>query len=383
MNMRALLSLLNVAALVFAGPALAKGQSETTGYVDDVDQRCQAWAPSMLAQRDYVLRYAGGCKNGRAEGKGKAEWLYRYAELKLKAAWEGEFRNGVFLDGQPIKGTIEPAPGDRYIVAAGSVPGADVFFLSRSPQDGPMVLCQVDQVALLPGANVDVSDDTTAQRIMEAGIRIYRNVCPSSSRQTNIGIFAEPIKPRKNGMLPNPVASARHDPNADKLTSYSNSAAEKIRQAKRQAEYAQKQDEARKQFNSFSRQHSIAAWVTVQQLEENPFRWEGKTVGVIVRNERLLTRDTALVQSGFRDWSPYLQLTGITPEFPDSRRTVLLAAKVGKRERPADATEGSTATLVTVRHIDSRTCERDGCGDWLSWMSGNNDLVWGEPYVVH
>jgi hypothetical protein len=64
----------------------------------------------MLGQYDYALRYRGDCKNGRADGKGKAEWLYRFAEMKVKASWEGDFRNGVFLDGQKIKGKVEPVP---------------------------------------------------------------------------------------------------------------------------------------------------------------------------------------------------------------------------------------------------------------------------------
>lgn len=378
--MRLISPLLTVAALVAAVPAVAKGHGDETGYVQDIDQRCQAWAPSMLGQSDYALRYTGGCKNGRAEGKGKAEWLYRYAEMKVKAAWEGEFRNGVFLDGQKIKGSVEPVRGDKYIVGMGSVPGAEVFFISRSPQDGPMALCHLDQVALVAGPKADISDDTAVQAMMEAGIKAYQAACPGGSRYPNVGVFSEAIKLRPNGMLPNATAVARYDTDSGKLGSYSNSAAEKARQARQQAEYAKQQEEARKQFQAFSRKNGIAAWVTARQLDENPFRWEGKTVGLVVRIDRMLTRDTALVQNGFGDWWPGLQLTGVTPDFPDSRRSVLLAATVGKRERLADARNNDGATLVTLSHVDSRACERSGCGEWFIWARGNDELVWGEPY---
>lgn len=379
--MRILLPLLTIATVSATGPVLAKGSGETTGYTDDLDQRCQVWAPSMLGQRDYALRYTGGCKNGRAEGKGKAEWLYRYAEMKVKAAWEGEFRNGVFLDGQKIKGSVEPVPGDRYVVAMGSVPGADVFFISRSPQDGPVDLCRVDQVSLMAGPKVDMADDAVVQGMMEAAIKNYQAACPKGgTRYPNVGVFTEPIKPRPNGMLPNAAAIARYDSDSGKLGSYSNSAAEKARQAKQQAEYAKQQEEARKQFQAFSRKNGIAAWVTARQLDENPFRWEGKTVGLVVRVDRMLTRDTALVQNGFGDWWPGLQLTGVTPDFPDSRRSVLLAAAVGKRERLADARNNDSATFVTLHHVDSRACERSGCSEWFTWTHGNDELVWGEPY---
>src|ERR1035437_9233175 len=145
--------------LATTNSAIARSNAETTGFVDDVDGRCQLSAPSMLGPPDYPLRYTGTYKNRRAEGKGKAEWLYRYAEMKVKSAWEGEFRNGVFLGNQKIKGAVEPVQGDRYLVEMSAVNGADVVFISRSPQDGPMQLCTVEQVALVLSARVAAADD--------------------------------------------------------------------------------------------------------------------------------------------------------------------------------------------------------------------------------
>lgn len=362
--------------------AIAKGGGSTSDYAKDINGRCEVWGPSMLNQRDYALRYTGACKNGRADGKGKVEWLYRYAaDMKVKAVWEGEFRNGVFLDGQKIKGNIEPQPGDRYVVGMGSIAGAEVRFISRSPQDGPMELCKVDQVALVLSPKIDPSHDEQVQRAMEDGAKAYFGACPDSHRRVNVGIFTEALKLQPNGRLPNPLASARYDADSGKLSNYTNEAAKKARQARHQAEYSQKQETAHKQFNDFSRKHGIVAWVTVQQLEENPFRWEDKTVGLVVRLDQMVSRDSALVRSGFRDWGPSIQLTGISPDFPDSRRSVLLAAKVAKRERLADGNDKSPL-FTTLRHVDSRACESEGCNDWLMWVRGDRELVWGEPYTA-
>lgn len=380
--MRLFIASLATALILPTSPVLAKGSGDTTGFTDDIDGRCQVWAPSMLGQRDYALRYRGACKNGRADGKGKAEWLYRYAEMKVKATWEGDFRNGVFLDGQKVRGSVEPVSGDKYIVAMGNVPGAELFFIARSPQDGPMALCKVDQIALVPGPRLDVTDDDAVQHVMEAGIKAYQDACGKGTRYPNVGIFTEAIKPRPNGMLPNPVANARYDSDTGRLNGYSNDAANKTRQAKQQAEFTQKQDDVRKQFNAFSSKHGIAAWVTARQLEENPFRWEGKTVGVVVRLDRMLTRDTAIVRGALLDWEPGLQLRGITPDFPDSRRSVLLAAKVGKRERLPDDKEQNGATFVTLNHVESKICERGGCSDWFIWARGDRELIWGEPFTA-
>ena len=268
--MRTKLSLILALTLAPAGLALAgKGSADTTGFTDDVDGRCQVWAPSMLGQRDYALRYHGSCRNGRADGKGKAEWLYRYAEMKVKASWEGDFRNGVFLDGQKIKGSIEPVSGDKYVVDMGSVSGADVLFISRSPQDGPLELCKVEQVALVLGPKVVAADEEQVKRVMNDGAGVYRKTCPNG-RNLRVGVFTEPVKPRPNGMLPNPVASARVDDETGNLSGYSNEAAAKAQREKDQAEYAKKQEDARKQFNEFSRKQGITAWVTAQQIEGKP-----------------------------------------------------------------------------------------------------------------
>jgi hypothetical protein len=94
----------------------------------------------------------------------------------------------------------------------------------------------------------------------------------------------------------------------------------------------------------------------------------------------MVSRDTALVRSGLRDWGRSLQLTGITPDFPESRRSVLLAATVGKRQALADSSESNNVTYTTLHRLDHRVCEREACSDWFIWARGERELVWGEPY---
>ena len=371
------LALLALTALPLQ-PALADGAA---GYVSDVGGRCALWAPSMLDSREYAVRYAGACRNGRAEGQGRAEWLYRHAEMKVKASWEGEFRNGVFLDGQRIKGWVEPVAGDRYVVTMGKVDDAERFFISRGPQDGPMALCRIDRVALVlgPGADADAGDEEKVRRLMESGARFYRESCPQGSRRPDVGVFTEALAARPNGMLPNPAAQARYDADSGALLAYRNEAADQAREVRKRAEFAQRQEEARERFNEFSARNGIVAWVTTRQLDENPFRWEGKTVGVVVRLERMLARNAALVKSGLHEHGRLVQLLGITPDFPESRRAVLVAAQVGDRQRAVDGSD-SAATYAILRHVDSRVCESDGCGDWLIWARGERRLTWGEAF---
>jgi hypothetical protein len=358
-------------------PALA---DQPRNFVSDVDGRCTLWAPSILTRNEYAVRYSGGCRNGRAEGRGKAEWLYRYAEMKVKARWEGEFRNGVFLDGQDVKGWVEPLAGDRYVVSVGKIDDARIFFVSTSPQDAPMNLCRIDRVALVLAPNADAGNEDEVQRLMRDAARHYRQACPKGSRSPNIGVFTEMIAARANGLLPNPVVFARYDAESGKLADYRNDAADAAHQTRQNAEFAQKLSETKKRFDEFSVRNKVDAWVTTRQLDENPFRWEGKTVGVVVRLDRMLARDVALVRSGLGGSSRRVQLTGITPDFPESRRAVLVAAEVGTRQPTSDGSDAGI-TYTTLRRVDDRVCEDESCGDWLIWSRGEQRLTWGEAYA--
>ena len=74
-----------------------------------------------------------------------------------------------------------------------------------------------------------------------------------------------------------------------------------------------------------------------------------------------------------------MQLHGITPDFPDHTHTVLLAARVGKREPIAG---GSSRIAVTpITRIDGATCTKDSCYDWLDWTRGDDRIHWGDPYT--
>ncbi len=361
---------------------MAYASENPGGYTTDLEGHCQVWAPSMLGGRDYPVRYTGACRNGRAEGRGKAEWLYRYADMRVKTAWEGEFRNGVFLDGQAINGHVEPLPGDRYLVDMGTIGAGKLRFVSRSPQTAPLRLCQVEMVVLELNNATDAQEESRSKdAILKAGQR-YRELCPQG-RDADVALAPAPLTPRPNGTLPPLPAQARYALDSGTLSGYRNEITSKLQQERQKAEYAQGQEKALQQFNDFSQKNAIAAWLTLQQLNENPFRWEGKTVGLVVRLDQMLTRDSALVDSGLKEWAEPLWLKGISPDFPGSDRAVLLAARVGQREvvTPASNKGRTDGQYVVVRHVDSRTCERPTCSEWFFWSRNDRQISWGQPYT--
>jgi hypothetical protein len=350
---------------------------EQNGYVKAEGGVCAVWAPTTLRRQDeYALRYSGGCKNGFAEGKGKAEWLFRYARMKPQSVWEGEFRKGIFLNGNKVDGFVEPVPGDRYLVPQGKVEdAADLFFVSRSAQNGPLELCNVEflRLSLKPGTNV--ADAALAQKLMQEAGRRYRKTCPDNQQEIRVGLHTEPFKVTSNNLLPDPVAEARVDARGA-LAGYHNRAAETAQQEKSKVAYRQQQAESRQRFYAFSRKNGIHAWVTLQQLDENPFRWEGKTVGLRVRLDRMLMRDSARIQPASQGEWGAARLVGVTPDFPDSQHSVLVAVRVGKREAlPAEQGE----EYLTLFHIDSRVCEEGNCSDWLMGVT-SAEVNWGKPF---
>ena len=372
-------SLFVLIAVLFAGlvsiPAFADSY-EQTGYVKSEGGACAVWGPSYLRRQDeYALRYSGGCKNGLAEGKGKAEWLFRLARMKPKSVWEGKFRQGVFLNGNKINGAIEPAPGDRYLVPQGKAGDADLLFVSRSAQDGPLELCRVESLRLSLPSGANAANGERVKNLMREAGKRYRQACPNDKQEIRVGIHTTPFKVTPNHLLPDPQAEARVNASGE-LAGYYNKASDAAQQEKTRAQYQQKQAESRQRFYDFSRKNDIHAWVTPRQLEENPFRWEDKIVGMRVRLDKMLTRDSALIRAVSRDEWATMRLVGITPDFPGSQQSVLLAARVGKRETLPGAPDGH---YLTLSHINSRLCEQGNCSDWFMG-TGNEEINWDKPF---
>ncbi|MDR3298891.1 MAG: hypothetical protein LBU43_02525 [Candidatus Accumulibacter sp.] len=347
-----------------AQAALAEG-----GYFSAQNAQCAVWAPAVLNKSsEVILNYQGECKNGRAEGKGKAIWSVRYAgQILEKAVWEGTFGNGVFLKDYPIQ-EITPLPNDKYIISTGAVENAKLVFLSTGAQDGTVGLCFVDSLNLQLATDTPTAtllNDVKMEKLFRAAFAHYRQHCPKATVRFDMGIHTRTFAPLADGRFPNPAIQARANPASGEIDNYYN-----------QLAYEAEQDKARERFRAFNRKHGIQAWASLKQLEDNPFRWEGKTVGVIVRLDKMLTRDSALITTATRsDWAN-AWLTAIPPDFPDNGASILIAARVGERQTPPEFSH----PLLTLHHLESHPCKVVTCADWIVDLQ---DIKWGEPFASH
>ena len=359
----------------FSTPALAENPGSS--YVTAAPSGCKVWAPSGLATSDYVPHYTGACKEGRADGKGKLEWLLRYAELKPKAIWEGYFENGVFVGDQPSIGHIDPMPGDQYLVRLGSLKGGgQLTLVDTGPQTGPMLFCPAHSLAIFMDG-ITSSDDDAVKRVMQTAAQHYRVVCPSSLGNPLLEAYDVPIAINDKGRIPIPIARARMEWPGTEISAYNNSAADAARAKQRQTAAQDQVMKSEEEFNTFSRQNGISTWVTANQLDANPFKYEGKVVGIVVALNRMLTRDRALVDNATHEGAGTVQIEGITPEFPDREHPVLIAGRVGKR---VAVPEAGGEQYTTVQKLATLPCALSDCGDLLGWQRSSNRIKWGEPY---
>ncbi len=356
---------------------------DSTGYKPANAQGCKVWQPAQLRAPDFIPKYTGACKDGLASGKGHLDWLNKYASMRVSQSWDGYFADGVYAGAVPFPFAIEPEErSNEYIVHLGSVKGGDVVVFASNTRDGAMDLCGTQMLGVSLNTKTPATDDAAVKQALLDAAQSLGRFCPTTPRPTvQVNAYAEPFKIDAHGMRTAQIASARLDWETHQLAGYSNNASANLRSQQRGAQQAASLDAEHKRFDDFSRRNGISAWVTASQLDANPFKYEGKTVGLIVQLDRMVTRDTALVAGAVDGDGGTVQLHGITPDFPDNRHTVLMAVKVGHRE-PIAGSDDKTPAFTGVARVDSAACGQQGCSDWLEWSyRGNNRINWGAPYT--
>jgi hypothetical protein len=368
--------------MLSALPTLACAQASKTGYVAANAQGCQVWQPPQLHAPDFIPRYTGACKDGMASGKGHLEWINKFASMRVSATWDGYFHDGVYAGPKPFDHRIEPEDrSNEYLVHLGPVAGGDVIVFASNTRDGEMDLCGANMLGVSLNAKTPATDDAAVKQAMIDAAHSLGEYCATTPHLTvQVNAYAEPFKIDAHGTRTLQIADARLDWSTHQLSGYSNQASAAVRGQQRQSAQMAKLADERKRFDDFTRHNGITAWVTTTQLDTNPFKYEGRTVGIVVQLDRMVTRDTALVDGDADGGGTPVQLHGITPDFPDRSHAVLLAVKVGRRE-PLAGDKNTDAAFTSVAKLDSFVCTREDCDDLLEWQRGADRIHWGDPYT--
>jgi hypothetical protein len=268
-------------------------------------------------------------------------------------------------------------PGDQYLLRLGPLSGGgQLTLIDTSPQTGPMVLCPARSLAVAIDP-ASATDDDAVKHAMQAAAQRYRMVCSTALGNPLLEAYDVAIEINDQGRIPQSIARARMEWPRNEIPAYNNSASDALRAKQRQSAAQDRLAKSHEQFDAFSRQNGIATWVTAQQLDANPFKYEGKVVGMVVTMNRMLTRDRALVDNATDEAPGTVQIEGITPDFPDRDHAVLVAARVGKR---IAVPEAGGAQYTTILKMALLPCSSSDCSDLLGWQRGANRIKWGDPY---
>ena len=377
----ALIAATAMVALAASFPATAQRQGNTQWAANAPGSTCKVWGPSTLIsaggdQSDYLIRYQGACKDGVANGRGTATWLYRWAEGKVHSSWAGNFVDGIFVGQQPVR-RVTGLPGDRFLIPLeGSAPR--VLLLSRSEQTGALEMCKIEKVYMEAGTGTNalaLDDDDATKAALSRAVDTVRKQCPQAGRLL-LEVYAGPVQADANGRIQNPLVSAGVRENESAVTSYTNRASDARRRATQAAQRAEQDSASRTRFMDFSRRHGLSTWALTSQLDENPFLFSGQRVGVMLRLERMISPTQAVVRDVRERAGGMLLVSGVTPETFRGTYAVVAATVAPQRVKLDSDYRGE---ITELQAVEALPCIERYCAEWTGWMRLGEPLDWGKP----
>jgi len=375
-----------LAAAVVAGAALMGGVAQAAEHRDPTSG-CVVQAPSYLASNDFIFSYEGACRNGVAEGQGKAIWTLRYASQK-RHEWAGRFSGGVFLP-EPSQGlSARVLKGESLLFDLGALPklkGLSPRLAVEASGDMTEAAdpCKPDTLWVLQAGGDALESDDVAQPLLRSALDKLKQRCGadrlqalhnSASQRSHLRVRVVPQPELTLDSYGNPQgtiveASVPLQPQLA-LEQYSNQAASKRREAQARAERQQAQQANAQRLQSFAKPAGAQVWVSIVALAQNPFRFQDQVVLTAVSLDEVQSPQRARV-SGLGRMGVYqfatLEGEGLGRWAPGSR---VLAVRVLGRLPATDELHPSGLRLQLVAEL---ACTERDCSDRLYLPKPLND----------
>ena len=374
---------------IFLGLVLLTGSALAARHKDP-GSGCVVIASRYLASSDYTFQYQGACKDGLAQGKGKAVWTLR-SSPENHVVWEGRFSAGVYLPPPPgivsVREWINSrGNSDIVLFDMGTLPAQNGISAARLQVQAVTDLtnyadpCKPRTLWVVNVPAAAMAGDAAAQALLTAaadklkthcGAKLGESDLPNRNRMhMQVRAVATPALQSDQWGNPGPVIAEAYVPLAagGAMEHYVNQTALQQRQQQRQA-----QDQNQRQANvprlrDFFKTYQAQGWAALDDIAENPFRYGDRVVVTSAQVIAVVSPTRALLDSRPDDWNNsnvVLDGNGIGQWKPGPR---LLAVRVQGRIQinKNDCDADPFCGLARLQLVGSQTCTETRCRDWLN-----------------
>jgi len=340
---------------------------------------CEVLTSGMLETHDYIASYSGGCKNGRAEGQGTAQWTRRYAPDVAPIVWQGRFVDGIYLGGAEVRGARRLNSSD-VLLDLGPLAGpgrqrGHLWVKSRAHDTQPALVCRPNSVHV--NTQGPLHDDAVARGWLDAAYQRWQGICrenlpppgPVPPLQVYLHEGSDWMKEYDGRRsLPGIAVSANTalgtstPPATADWRGYRNAPAQArasaLQQQARVAELQARLQANQKRLHDFARSVHARRFVSLDALQQNPFRFGDDILLVDVRLREARTPTLGVIHGSTRSAVREALLQGDIAQWDDTPRIV--AVRVQGR-----STESRSEGVLVLELIDSRVCEERNCDEFL------------------
>jgi hypothetical protein len=345
----------------------------------DASSGCVVVAPQYLASHDYVFSYEGACRDGLAQGQGRAIWALRLSPQNREER-AGRFSAGVYLP-EPSDGLRARALArDSVLFDLGPLPqlqGMSPRLAVQATGDLTRLAdpCKPDTLWVLQADGPALAQDEVAKQLLRSALDKLKSRCgddrlrergrPGGER-THVRVRAVPQAELETDSYGNAKgvvteASMFLDPGKD-FQQYSNEAASQQRQRQaREERDAQRQANVQR-LKAFAKPFGAPVWVSLPVLATNPFRYQGEVVLTTASLDEVISPTRARLRgtaNRYQGGSALIEGDGLAQWAPGAR---VIAVRVLGRLPDTDAVLPGWLHLQLLGQL---ACEQTDCGDRL------------------
>jgi len=357
-------------ALALVTPAAVSNTATTTV--------CKVVASEELSYPSLVASYSGDCKDGWAEGQGVARWeRQHYGADPAPIIWQGRFVNGIYLAEPDVLGARHLGHA-TVLMDLGPLagPGHTGRLWTQSSAEGALPPSACHPFTLRVSTRGPLHDDSMARQWLDAAYQRWWHVCgakileatPISTLQVWLHEGDDWTSVDAAHKLPAGVVRARTALGTAAASapanwqSYENRPAQRhaatLRQQAWEANLHAELQANERRLRDFARLVGAKRFVTLDVLQQNPFRFGDDVLLVDLRLLEAHTPSEARVRGTTGHGGRGGLLQGDIAQWDDASRMVAVRV-IGRSSEP------DTQGLTRLQLIDSRVCGRRDCDDFM------------------